>query len=86
MIMKEDLRELLPRVGDKLKKAPTIDQPRGLVQTEEPRECEVVEVNQRGLWYRVRFLNGGATECYKVPECDAPEPKTTKGKKGGRRK
>lgn len=85
MIMKDDLRELLPRVGEKLIKAPTIVHLRGLVHTAEPQECEVVEVSQRGLWYRVRFLSG-ATECYKVPEDNAPEPKTTKSKKGGRRK
>lgn len=85
MIMKEDARALLPRVGDKLKKAPTVVQPRGLVQSMEPQDCEVVEVSQRGLWYRVRFLSG-ATECYKVPEDSAPEPETTKSKKGGRRK
>ena len=85
MIMKEDLRELLPRVGDKLKKAPTVVCPKELVQTAAPQECEVVEVSQRGLWYRVRFLSG-ATECCKVPEDNAPAPGTTKSKKGGRRK
>lgn len=85
MTTMEDLRALLPRVGDKLKKAPTVVCPKELVQSMEPQECEVVEVSQRGLWYRVRFLSG-ATDCYKVPEDNAPAPKTTKGKKGGRRK
>lgn len=67
MIMKKDARELLPRVGDKLIKAPTLIHLRGLVHTAEPQACTVVEVNPAGLWYRVEFDNGG-TECYKVPE------------------
>lgn len=66
-MMKEDARALLPRVGDKLRKAPTIVHLRGLTQTAEVQDCEVVEVNPAGLWYRVKFDNGG-TECYKVPE------------------
>jgi len=58
---------LLPKVGDKLRKAPTIVHLRGLSQEGKVQDCEVVEVNTRGLWYRVKFENG-FTECYKVPE------------------
>lgn len=67
MMMKKDARALLPRVGERMRKAPTIVHLRGLVQTAEPQDCTVVEVNPAGLWYRVEFDNGG-TECYKVPE------------------
>ena len=66
MTMK-DAQNLLPKVGDKLRKAPTIVHLRGLIQTAEVQECEVVEVHRDHLWYRVKFKNG-FTECYKVPE------------------
>lgn len=64
---KQDARRLLPRVGDKLRKAPTIICTRGLLVESKAQECEVVEVNLAHLWYRVKFKNG-FTECYKVPE------------------
>lgn len=62
----ERARAQLPKVGDKLRKAPTIVHLRGLTQAAAVQDCEVVEVNTAGLWYRVKFENGG-TECYKVP-------------------
>ena len=58
---------LLPKVGDKLRKAPTIVHLRGLCQEGKVQECEVVEVNRAHLWYRVKFKESGFTECYKVP-------------------
>ena len=63
----QDAQNLLPKVGDKMRKAPTLVGSTGLTHTAEVQECEVVEVNPRGLWYRVQFENGG-TECYKVPK------------------
>lgn len=65
---KQDARRLLPRVGDILRKAPTIVHLRGLSQEAKVQECEVVEVNRAHLWYRVRFHEFGIHECYKVPE------------------
>lgn len=69
---REGAAELLPRVGDKLKKTPTVLAERGEVVGEDKQECEVIEVNRRGLWYRVRFKSG-ATECYRVPEDTSTE-------------
>lgn len=65
-----EAERLLPKVGDKLRKAPTIVHLRGLSQEAKVQECEVVEVNREHLWYRVKFENG-FTECYKVPERQA---------------
>ena len=62
-----EAERLLPKIGDKLRKAPTIVHPNGLSQEARVQECEVVEVNRAHLWYRVKFKNG-FTECYKVPE------------------
>lgn len=67
MITKKDAWTLLPRVGDKLRKTPTTVYLLGRTQAAEAQECEVVEVNRRGLWFRVQFPNS-VTECYKVPE------------------
>lgn len=63
-----EAERLLPKVGDKLRKAPTIVHLRGLSQEGKVQECEVVEVNRAHLWYRVKFKESGFTECYKVPE------------------
>jgi hypothetical protein len=65
-----EAERLLPKVGDKMRKKPTLIHPRGLIQEAKTQDCEVVEVNRKGLRYRVRFENG-AHECYKVPELPA---------------
>lgn len=65
---RHEVAHLLPKVGAKLKKAPTIVHPNGLSQEARELECEVVEVNRSHLWYRVKFKESGYTECYKVPE------------------
>lgn len=70
---KYEVARLLPKVGDKFRKAPTIVYLRGMTHNATVQECEVVEVNRAHLWYRVRFANG-FTECYKVPE-DRPARK-----------
>lgn len=62
----EEARELLPEVGDRLERAPTLSKMHYRWQ-QAPRPCTVVEVNRKHLWYRVVFDNG-LTECYKVPE------------------
>lgn len=56
---------LLPRVGDRRMEVPTISDK---VDGAPPQKCRVVEVNPRGLWYRVQFINTGFQECYKVPD------------------
>ena len=67
MLTKKDVQNMLPKVGDKMKKRPTIIHLRGLTQEAPLQDCVVVEVNREHLWYRVRF-ESGAHECYKVPE------------------
>ena len=63
-----DAIRLLPRVGDKRMEVPS---PKPYDQAVPKRErCVVVQVNPRGLWYRVRFVNSGHYECYKVPDLD----------------
>lgn len=32
-----------------------------------PKRCIVVEIHPDHLWYRVRFIDSGNHECYKVP-------------------
>lgn len=59
--------QLLPAVGEKLRKTPAYlddDHRRG----RSPRDCIVVEVNPLSLWFRVRFVNSGLHQCFKVPE------------------
>lgn len=59
---------LLPNVGDKLMRKPTIINPAGAVTAaSEDEYCEVIEVNANRLWFRVRFKKTGFVECYKVP-------------------
>lgn len=63
-----EARNLLPRVGDKLRKIPANIHPPGCaVVAAEEEDCTVIEVNPAHLWYRVRFQNTGFIECYKVP-------------------
>lgn len=60
-----ELIRSLPKVGDKRMEVPTISDK---VDGAPPQKCRVVEVNSRGLWYRVQFINTGFIECYKVPD------------------
>lgn len=63
---KTEAMALLPKVGDTLKESPTMII--AVAHTSPKRSCVVVEVNPRGLWYRVRFEHTGICECYKVPK------------------
>lgn len=65
MLTVNDVRNMLPKVGDIRREIPTIPDK---VQSPEPRECIVVEVNRAHLWYRVRFTGSGFIECYKLPQ------------------
>lgn len=62
---KEELRTMLPKVGDFLMKRQQIGYPR--CELSEPRSCRVTYVNTEHLWYEVQFRNG-QRECFKVPE------------------
>ena len=63
---KTEAMALLPKVGDILKESPTM--PIATMHYSPKMSCVVVEVNPRGLWYRVRFKRTGICECYKVPK------------------
>lgn len=63
---KEELRAMLPQVGDRRMEIMCASTN---AQTEAPREqaCTVVEVNEAHLWYRVRFDRTGVHQCFKLP-------------------
>jgi len=61
---KEEVRALLPQVGDRRVEVPTIQRDKSY--SRDPRPCVVVYVNRRRLWYMVEFENG-VRECYKLP-------------------
>jgi hypothetical protein len=65
----DDVRKMLPKVGDKRREMPTIDEANSWAgtYTKKPARCTVIYVNTEHLWYRVRFENG-LTECYKMPK------------------
>jgi hypothetical protein len=65
MFTKDELKAMLPKVGDKRTEKPTACRVPGVPVKKQP--CVVIEVNQEHLWYRVRFEWGGI-ECYKLPE------------------
>ena len=65
---KEDLQALLPEVGDRLMKKPTMDKAAGMSDPP-PLPCVVEYVHRDHMWYMVRFWKG-YTECYKVPEIE----------------
>ena len=64
---KDDLRAMLPNVGDIQYREPTIA---GYGYTEERhlQRCVVVYVNVAHHWFEVRFDNGNIRESYKLPE------------------
>lgn len=63
---KDEIRNMLPNVGDTRMEIPTETGREGLPA--EPMECQVIEVNPDHMWYRVRFKDTGFTECYKLPK------------------
>ena len=70
---KEELKAMLPKVGDVLMRRQTL----GSTSNCEPSElksCKVVYVNEEHLYYRVQFQNG-CHECFKVPDMKGRKPK-----------
>jgi hypothetical protein len=68
---KKTARALLPKVGDRLMRRPEMSRSIGISDIP-PRPCVVDYVNERHLWYRVRFETG-FTQCYKVPAVKGEE-------------
>lgn len=64
MMTKEEVRALLPKVGDRRMEVPTILRDKSY--SREPRPCVVVYVNRAHMWYTVQFENG-TRESYKPP-------------------
>lgn len=58
-----DVLSQMPRIGEKRMETPTIMDG---IETAKPQKCVVVEVSAKGLWYRVRFIETGRCECYKI--------------------
>ena len=65
---KEELQEFLPNVGDTLERVPTVYNSTIGLERPKPQPCIVEYVNREHLWYKVRFVKTGLTECFKVPE------------------
>ena len=68
LLTPDDVRAMLPKVGDRLMRKPTCYYgfySRFRVDRELP--CEVVYVHPEHLWYAVRF-SSGIIESYKLPE------------------
>lgn len=64
-----ELRDILPQVGDRLRKIPTLKKAKD--EKPVPLPCRVIYVNTAHLWYTVQFttvLGHTFREAYKVPE------------------
>ena len=61
---KDELRAMLPKVGDRLMK-PMM---RSFSEGTALEPCTVVEVNVDYFWYRVCFDCTGTHQCFKLPE------------------
>ena len=64
MLTKEEVRAMLPRVGERRMEVPTVLKGEGY--NKEPRSCVVTYVNSRHLWYEVKFKDG-TRESYNLP-------------------
>lgn len=64
---KDELREMLPKVGTRLLK-PMTRSSTFSAEIVTPEPCIVVEVNVENYWYRVRFDKTGTCQCFKLPE------------------
>ena len=64
---KEQVRAMLPQVGDKLIRRPVWSKHLGMSSLPPPLHCVVVYVNTEHMWYMVQF-EAGYRQCYKVPE------------------
>lgn len=67
MMTKEEVREMLPRVGDRRLEVPTILADKSYNKKAKP--CVVVYVNRAHMWYTVQFENG-TRESYKLPRIE----------------
>ena len=67
MMTKEEVRDQLPRVGDRRMEVPTILRDKSYGR--EPQPCVVTYVNRLHMWYEVRFENG-TRESYKLPRIE----------------
>lgn len=65
---KEELRAMLPKVGDRRMECMTSTGGALGYSNSAPQPCTVVEVNEEHYWYRVVFDSIGASQCYKLPE------------------
>lgn len=72
MLDKIEMRDALPKVGDRLMMTPTaLTYGLGSRDTPpEPQPCTVEQVNPERLWYRVRF-DAGYCECYRAPDVNS---------------
>lgn len=64
---KEEIRAMLPSVGDRRMEVPTILADKSY--NKKPRPCVVTYVNRRHLWYEVKFEDG-TRESYKLPRIE----------------
>lgn len=67
MLTKEEVRAMLPRVGERRMEVPTVLMEKSY--NKEPRPCVVTYVNRRHLWYEVKFKDG-TRESYKLPRIE----------------
>lgn len=63
---KEELRSMLPKVGERRVENGACSDVIQLT-SKKPGLCTVVEVHEEHLWYRVRFDSNGACQCFKLP-------------------
>lgn len=62
----DDVRAMLPEVGEKLHHVPTLHKSLGTCDAG-PQPCVVEYVNTAHRWYMVRFEKTGFRQCYKLP-------------------
>lgn len=63
-LTKDEVRALLPNVGDELMRTPHLTHIMNLGPRPCPRLCVVDYVNTEHMWYRVRFVDTGLVESY----------------------
>ena len=67
LITVEEAQAMLPQVGARLWKVPTLHKSLGMTESG-LRPCVVTYVNREHLWFEVLFEDYGYAESYKVPE------------------
>ena len=67
LLSNQEIRDMMPRVGDVRKERPAYSaESVGHVTRGKPRRCVVVYVNLEHFWYTVQYANG-IRESYKMP-------------------